>query len=144
MSYLDEEIIEDFKKNNARLIILPEPEHECIVNKINETFPFSGNQIAWNSLSDSTYFGITASKVAIESLSKEIRLICEDSIFVVGDATDNAYSIDIDNLPLTLQVFSTIPQHTYIVSRATSWIACLSFEGHLYFANLPPIPKPSK
>ncbi|MFB3306692.1 hypothetical protein [Pseudomonas sp. AMR01] len=134
MSYFDEEIIEDFKKTSAKLTILPESEHDFIVNAINEKFPFAGNRIAWDSLKDSTYFGTTASQGALESLTKKIIRVSGDCILVVGDSTDNAYSTS--NVALALQIFSTIPQHTYIVSESISWIACISFEGDLDFASL--------
>lgn len=136
MSYFDEEIIQDFKKINANLIILPEIEHDRIVDAINERLPFSGSQIAWSSLRDSTYLGTTESQGALESLATKIKLVSGGYINIVGDSTDFAYSTNINNILLALQIFSTIPQHTYIVSEPISWIACISFEGHLDFANL--------
>jgi hypothetical protein len=136
MSYLDEEVIEDFKKYNISLTILCEAEHDLIVKKINENIPFSGSQIAWGALSNNAYLGAASLQVTLMSLAEKINLRTKDSILIVGDSTDNAYAVSIKDLPLALHVFSTIPQHTYILQQKMDWIACISFEGDTYFSDL--------
>jgi len=136
MTYLDEELIEDFRKINTPIVIFPKERHNSIVQKINDNIPFSGSQIAWSLLKKSTYLGATTSQASLKSLNKKIKLIAEGDVFFVGDSTDNAYSIDVKDLSLALRIFSTIPQHTYITQEDQSWIACISFEGDIYFAIL--------
>ncbi|MGE1152152.1 hypothetical protein [Pseudomonas kitaguniensis] len=136
MSYLDEEIIEDFKKNKTKLTILSESEHDLIVKKINDGIPFSMNSIAWNLLKDSVYLGANTSIPHLTSLIEKIKFIAEADVIIVGDSTDNAYSISTEDLLPALQIFSTIPQHTYITQKSMTWIAGISFEGNIYFSTL--------
>ncbi|NWE23326.1 hypothetical protein [Pseudomonas sp. P7548] len=136
MSYLDEEIIEEFKKNNVTLITLTEDEHNLITDKINEQLPFCGSQIAWDSLKGSTYLGTATSPEVQNSLAEKIIPVSYDLILIVGDATDNAYAINLENLTFAIKVFSTIPQHTYITQKNLTWIACISFEGYVDFSTI--------
>lgn len=136
MSYLDEEIIEDFKKQNASLIILTEDEENLIIDAINEKLPFCGSQIAWELLKGSTYLGTATSPGVLNSLAKKITPASHDFIFIVGDSIDNAYAINLKDLTFAIKIFSTIPQHTYITQKDLTWIACISFEGYVDFSPL--------
>jgi hypothetical protein len=73
MNYFDEELIKDLKKSNINFSIHSEAEHNTIVNSINETMPFSGNQIAWSKLKNSINFGLETSNLAISLLTEEIN-----------------------------------------------------------------------
>ncbi|WP_218170110.1 hypothetical protein [Pseudomonas costantinii] len=106
------------------------------MNAINENIPFSGSQIAWKLLKGSIYFGMATSQATLKSLAEKIKSVSASHVFVVGDATDNAYSINVKDLFPALQIFSTIPQHTYITQENLSWIACISFEGDIDFSTL--------
>ncbi|WP_395607971.1 hypothetical protein [Pseudomonas sp. B22129] len=137
MSYLDKELISDLKKHNINFAVLSQAEHEFMVSEINERLPFSGNKIAWSTLDNSINLGFESTGMAIELLAAEIKKVANNNLIFIGDsACDDAYSISIEHINQALGIFSELPQHTYIVSKPISWIACISFEGHLDFANL--------
>ena len=137
MSYFDEEVTADLKAFNINFDILPEVDHASMVSKINETVPFSGSKVAWSSLETSINFGPTSSDLAILNLAKEIQKLTGDNLIFIGDsACDEAYSISPAHIDKALSIFSEIPQHTYIVSKSLTWIACISFEGDLDLASL--------
>lgn len=138
MSYLDGEIVKDFKKLNIKFNIAPQAEHDLIVKIINEAVPFSGSQIAWSSFNNNTYIGLSSSQAALATLEHKIKAATQCNITFIGDSTDRAYSIKVSNLLQSLQIFSRIPQHTYILQRQLNWIACISLEGDIDFAELPP------
>lgn len=135
MNYFDEEVIKDFQNHNADLIILTEAECNLTIDAIN-TLPFFGSQIAWKSLKGSTYLGTMESSEAQNSLVEKIISASNDDILIVGDNTDNAYSISVKNLALAIEIFSSLPQHTYITQKDLSWIACITFRGDIDFSPL--------
>lgn len=138
MSYLDGEIVKDFKKLNIKFNIAPQTEHDLIVKIINEAVPFSGSQIAWSSFNNNTYIGLSSSQATLATLEHKIKSATQCNITFIGDSTDQAYSIKISNLLQSLQIFSRIPQHTYILQKQLNWLACISLEGDIDFAELPP------
>lgn len=136
MSYLDNELIKDLSENSIGYDTLSESEHASIVKKINEQIPFSGSKIDWGNLKNSINFGSESSELAILKMANEIKSITdENTIFVSDSACDEAYSISAENLEKALRIFSELPQHTYIVPKSLTWIACISFEGDLDFAS---------
>ncbi|MBP1126326.1 MULTISPECIES: hypothetical protein [Pseudomonas] len=134
MSYLDDEIVKDFNQLNIKFEISPEAEHDLIVETINATVPFFGNQIAWSQFKESTHIGPSPSQATLKLLEEKIKAATKHNVIFIGDATDNAYSISTRDLMQSLQVFSKIPQHTYILQKQLDWIACISFEGYIDFA----------
>lgn len=83
--------------------------------------------------------GNITSDTSIELLAEKIKQIFENHVVILGDSTDNAYSINVENIYPALRIFSTIPQHTfitYISHEKIKWIAGISFEGNMYFSNL--------
>lgn len=58
-------------------------------------------------------------------------------IFLGDSAIEYAYSIAIAELRRALDIFAELPQHTYIFPEQLHWIACLAFEGHIDYADLP-------
>ena len=139
MSYLDDEIIEDFKKIGITFTILPRQQHNLIVSEMNNSIPFHTCNIAWELLEDSIYLGDITSDTSIESLAEKIKQTTESHVIIVGDSTDHAYSINVEDIYPALRIFSTIPQHTFITfisQKKIKWIAGLSFEGNMYFSNL--------
>lgn len=135
MNYFDEEVIKDFQSHNADLIILTEAECNLTIDSIN-TLPFFGSQIAWKSLKGSTYLGTIDSSEAQNSLVEKIISASNDDILIVGDNTDNAYSVSVKSLALAIEIFSSLPQHIYITQKDLSWIASISFRGHIDFSTL--------
>lgn len=138
MSYLDDEIIKDLTHTSIIFDILVAADHDSIVDIINENIPFSGNQIAWNLLKDNIHLGISTSKSSLDLLEKKIKNITEHAVIFIGDSTDHAYAIAINDLEPALQIFSKIPQHTYILQKKPTWIAGISFEGDIDFAAFIP------
>lgn len=138
MGYFDEEIIRDFKKAKTNLVILSDAELDLIVKNINKNISFSGSQIAWHLLENSAYLGLTTSQAALKALTGKIKQVAKGCVFIVGDSTDHAYSVNVKDITVALELFSAIPQHTYLTQANHNWIACLSFEGHIDFSNLPP------
>jgi hypothetical protein len=137
MSYLDDELIADLKRLNINFSILSEAEHAAIVRRINERILFAGSQIAWSALEYSINFGSASSNLAIFMLAKKISAMADDEFIFIGDsACDDAYSVKVEHLEQALRIFSELPQHTYILQKSVAWIACISFEGHLDFANI--------
>lgn len=137
MSYFDKEVLSDLSKHNISFDVLTEIEHSSIVREINERIPFSGSKIAWTKLKNSINFSYNPLDLATSRLADEIRKVTDDNLIFVGDsACDEAYSIDPDFLEEALRIFSELPQHTYIVQKSLTWIACITFEGDLNFANL--------
>jgi hypothetical protein len=137
MSYLDDELIADLKRLNINFSILSEAEHAAIVRQINERILFAGSQIAWSALENSINFGSASSNLAIYMLAKKISAMADGEFIFIGDsACDDAYSVKFEHLEQALRVFSELPQHTYILQKSVAWIACISFEGHLDFANI--------
>jgi hypothetical protein len=138
MSYLDDEIIDDFKKINIKITILTKVKHDLMVENISQNIPFSVTNIAWNLLKDSIYLGVATSQTSMDALAEKITHTTKADIIIIGDATDEAYSIGIKQLSPALRIFSTIPQHTYITQESLDWIAGISFEGYIYFCKLQP------
>lgn len=136
MNYFDDELIKDFKRLNIKFTILSETEHDAIVDCINETMPFAGSQVAWSTLKNSINFGRKISDLALSSLTEEINKVTNDKLYFVGDACSKGYSVDHGDLSQAVKIISEFPQHTYIVPEPMTWIACLSFEGHIDFANI--------
>ncbi|MGX5797165.1 hypothetical protein ACWHY4_25930 [Pseudomonas sp. E2-15] len=136
MNYFDEELIKEFKSLNIKFTVLSEAKHEAIVDSINETMPFSGSQIAWSKLTNSINFGLQASDLAISLLIEEINKVTNDNLYFVGDACSEGYLVDHGDLSQVVKILSEFPQHTYIVPEPMTWIACLSFEGYIDFANI--------
>lgn len=114
MSYLDGEIIEDFKRIGITLTILPRQQHDSIVSKMNNSIPFHTCNIAWELLEDSIYLGDITSDTSTESLAEKIKQTTESHVIILGDSTDHAYSINVEDIYPALRIFSTIPQHTFI------------------------------
>ncbi|PRA33068.1 hypothetical protein [Pseudomonas poae] len=137
MSYLDEELIADLKASDISFDVVSETEHASIVDKINENVPFSGSKVAWGNIEKSINFGFSSSDLAVSRLADEIGRTAEDTLIFIGDcACDEAYCISLQHVDKVLRIFSQLPQHTYIVSKSLTWIACISFEGDLDFASL--------
>lgn len=138
MNYFDEEVVADLKALNIQFDILLEGDHASLVSKINENVSFSGSKVAWSNLETSFNFGFASSDLSISSLAKEIQKLTDENPIFIGDsACDEAYSINLIHIEKALRVFSEYPQHTYIVSKSLTWIACISFEGDLDLAKLP-------
>ncbi|MGA9703747.1 hypothetical protein [Pseudomonas sp.] len=136
MSYFDDELIKDLSKHSIGYAILSEAEHASIVNEINEKAPFSGSKIDWRKLKNSINFESKSSEVAILRMANEIKAITNENTIFVGDsACDEAYSVSAEDLEKALMIFSELPQHTYIVPKSLTWIACISFEGNFDFAS---------
>lgn len=136
MSYFDEELITDLKKLNIDFSVISQAEQDSMVSRINERIPFSGNQIDWSRLGSSINFGSASSTLAISLIAAEICKVSDNDLIIISDsACDHAYSISPEHLNRTLKVLSEFPQHTYIVSEVSNWIACISFEGHLDFCK---------
>lgn len=136
MSYFDEELITDLKKLNIDFSVISQTEQDSMVSEINERIPFSGNQIDWSSLGNSIDFGLAPSTLAISLIAAEICKASDNDLIIISDsACDNAYSISPEHLNQVLKVLSEFPQHTYILSADFTWIACISFEGHLDFCK---------
>lgn len=137
MSYFDEELTADLKAFDISFDILSESEHASMVSEINGKLPFSGSKISWNILEKSINFGLASSNLAISQLAEKIRKVTDDDLVFISDsACDDAYAIDSKHVCQALKIFSELPQHTYVVSKSLSWIACVSFEGDLDFAKL--------
>lgn len=136
MSYFDEELITDLKKLNIDFSVISETEQDSMISKINERIAFSGNQIDWSSLGNSINFGLAPSTLAISLIAAKICKTSDNDLIIISDsACDNAYSISPKHLNQVLKVLSEFPQHTYILSTDFTWIACISFEGHLDFCK---------
>lgn len=135
MSYFDEELIKDFEIFDIKFTILSVTEVDAIVDCINETMPFSGSQIAWSTLKNTINFGHKTSDFSLSLLTEEINKVTNDKLHFVGDACSKGYSIDHGDLSQAIKIISEFPQHTYIVPEPMTWIACLSFEGDIDFAN---------
>ncbi|WP_433988357.1 hypothetical protein VRC12_08005 [Pseudomonas poae] len=71
MSYLDDEIVKNFNQLNIEFEILPEAEHDLIVENINANVPFFGNQIAWSQFNENTHIGPFPSQATLELLEKK-------------------------------------------------------------------------
>lgn len=137
MNYYDKEVTTDLNALNIKFAILPEADHTSLVNTINDIVPFSVSKVAWEKLETSMNLGRSSSDLAISYLAEEVqKLTSENPIFIGDSACDEAYSVILKHIEKALRIFSTIPQHTYIVSRSLTWIACMSFEGDLDIARL--------
>ncbi|WP_411379946.1 hypothetical protein [Pseudomonas sp. MPB26] len=136
MNYFDEEVMTNLNNFNMTFEVLTEAEHVSIIRNINENVPFSGNKVAWDKLSASNHFGLTSSDLAISNLAKEVQKFNDNNLIFISDsACDEAYPINLMHIDKALSIFSEIPQHTYIVSKSLTWIACIASEGDLDFAR---------
>ena len=91
MSYLDDEIVKDFKQLNIEFEIPPEAEHDLIVENINANVPFFGNQIAWSQFKENTHIGPSPSQATLALLEKKIKEANKHNVIFIGEATKNAY-----------------------------------------------------
>lgn len=49
---------------------------------------------------------------------------------------DEAYSILTKDIRNALNIFTDVPQHLYMIPDTSNWIACISTEGNIDYAEL--------
>lgn len=137
MSYFDDELIADLKQKGIGYETLSSDKREEISSVIQKKARFIGSQIAWKNLNGAKNLNGFNKSEALNLISKTLgRLKTKRVIFLGDSAIDHAYSVDATDTRSVIEIFSEIPQHTYILPEDLSWIACLSAEGYIDCANL--------
>jgi hypothetical protein len=138
MNYFDIELEKHLKAENIHYERLPSEAEEKCINKIQEKIIFSGSQIDWKALQNATNLSHMDKSLALNEISEKLNSLGVEGVIFLGDsAIGHAYSIAITNIRRALDIFAEFPQHTYIFPENLHWIACLSFEGHIDYAELP-------
>lgn len=137
MSYFDDLLIADLKRKGIVYEALSIEEHEAISNVIQKKSRFVGSQISWKHLSGAKNLNNIKKSEALNIISETLIQLKTKRIIFLGDsAIDHAYYVGTTDIKSAIEIFSEIPQHTYILPEDVSWIACLSAEGYIDCANL--------
>lgn len=137
MSYFDDLIIGKLLKNRINHEILTVHDHKAVCEVIRTKANFVGNQINWPTLKNFKSFNHLEKEGALDLLAKTIISHASEKVFFIGDsAMDEAYSTSIKDVRNALGIFTDVPQHLYILPDRLNWIACISSEGNIDFAEL--------
>ncbi|NIL17434.1 hypothetical protein AU074_06670 [Pseudomonas sp. ATCC PTA-122608] len=138
MNHFDTELEKSLKTDNIHYERLPKKDEENLINKIQQKITFSGSQINWKILQNATDLSHIDKSLAFSEISEKLNSLGVQRVIFLGDsAIEYAYSIAIADLRRALDIFAEFPQHTYIFPEQLHWIACLAFEGHIDYADLP-------
>lgn len=138
MNYFDNDLVETLKKYNICYEQLPREDQDAFIHRIQKKITFSGNQIDWDTLEGATELGNMEKTLALIKISEKLDSLGVQKVIFLGDsAIEYSYSIEISDIKRALEIFADIPQHTYIFPEELHWIACLAFEGHIDYADLP-------
>jgi len=138
MNYFDIELEKHIKADNIHYERLPNEAEEKLINKIQEKTTFTGSKIDWETLQNATNLSHMDKFLALNEISEKLNSLAVQRVIFLGDsAIEYAYSIAITDLRRSLDIFAEFPQHTYIFPERLNWIACLAFEGHIDYADLP-------
>jgi len=139
MSYFDDDLIKYLNVNNIKYVKLSGGDHDKISSEVQKKFKFIGSQIAWASMENATNLnGVDRSK-ALNIIAKKLKDLSIENVLFLGDsAIDYAYCINVSYVNKAMQIFSEIPQHTYVLSEDFCWIACISAEGYIDYADFSP------
>lgn len=138
MNYFDTELEKSLKTDNIHYERLPKKDEKNLINKIQQKITFSGSQIDWKILPNATDLSHIDKSLALNEISEKLNSLgVQRVIFLGNSAIEYAYSIAIADLRRALDIFAEFPQHTYIFPEQLHWIACLAFEGHIDYADLP-------
>lgn len=137
MSYFDNLIICELLKSGIHHEILTAHDHEAACEVIRTRTNFVGNQINWQKLTNFENFNHLKKESALDLLAKKITNNSSKKVFFIGDsAMDKAYSISTKDIRKALRIFADVPQHLYILPDTSNWIACISTEGLIDYAEL--------
>lgn len=137
MSYFDNLIIGELLKSGIHHEILTAHDHEAACEVIHTKTNFVGNQINWQNLHNFENFNHLKKQGALDLLEKTITSHACKNVFLIGDsAMDRAYSIQTKDIRNALDKFADVPQHLYILPGTSNWIACISAEENIDYAEL--------
>ncbi|MFC6337604.1 hypothetical protein GIR22_17865 [Pseudomonas sp. CCM 7891] len=138
MTYFDEDLTNTLKKIGVVYKQLSESDHKKLIHQIQQKVIFIGNQIDWSTLKNPCNLNSIEKTNALTQISEKLKTLATQNVIFLGDsAIDHAYSIEISDIKEAVDIFSEIPQHTYIFPENLRWIACLSLEGHIDYADFP-------
>lgn len=137
MSYFDDYLICTLKKECIHHVQLSSSDQEFFVNELQKKVTFIGNKINWETLQNPISLSALEKDSALTEISKRLSSLAIQNVIFLGDAAiDHAYSINITDIRKAIEVFSEIPQHTYISPENLCWIGCLAFEDYMNYADL--------
>ncbi|NMZ02174.1 hypothetical protein HBO04_18805 [Pseudomonas proteolytica] len=139
MSYFDEILIDTLQKKGIGFLKLSKTEEAKLTDEIQKKFTFVGNKIDWNTIKKPIDLNNLDRFEALAKISEGLSRLRVKNICFLGDsAIDHAYIVQISDIRETIDVLSEIPQHTYIFPESLCWIACITFEGDINYADLRP------
>ncbi|KAA0944619.1 MULTISPECIES: hypothetical protein [unclassified Pseudomonas] len=116
---------------------LSSSDQELFVNELQKKVTFIGNKIHWATLQNPISLSTLEKDSALTETSKRLSSLTIQNVIFLGDAAiDHAYSINITDIKKAIEIFSEVPQHTYIFPENLCWIGCLAFEGYMDYADL--------
>lgn len=137
MSYFDNLIISELLKDGTHHEILTAHDHKAACELIRTKTNFVGSQINWQKLKNFENFNHLKKEDALDLLAKKITDHPSKKVFFIGDsAMDEAYSISTKDIRNALNIFADVPQHLYMLPDTSNWIACISIEGNIDYAEL--------
>ncbi len=126
----------------SRFATISESAVASIIDQIQISFPFVGSQISWNQT-----HGHCSSKWnrddEEDSLCEAANRVCgkvidmnlvemDEELVILGDsAIDIGIMISWANFVSCLDIFSDLPQHTYVVAQDLRWCLTISLEGYV-------------
>lgn len=138
MSYFDETLINTLQKKGIGFLQLSKTKEAQLIDEIKK-LTFIGNKIDWSTVKNSVNLNTLDRPEALTQISEGLSRLRVKNVCFLGDsAIDHAYIVKIGDTRKTIDVFSEIPQHTYIFPENLCWIACITFEGDLDYADLRP------
>ncbi|NNA68383.1 hypothetical protein [Pseudomonas gessardii] len=139
MSYFDEFLIDTLQKKGIGFLQLSKTEEAKLIDEIQKKFTFVGSKIDWSTVKDSVNLNTLDRLEALAQISEALSHLTVKNVCFLGDsAIDHAYIVQIDDIREAIDIFSEIPQHTYVFPENLCWIACITFEGDLDYVDLRP------
>ena len=139
MSYFDELLIDTLQKKGIDFLQLSKTEEAKLINEIQKKFTFVGSNIDWSTVKKPVNLNTLDRLEALAKISEALSHLNTKNVCFLGDSViDHAYVVQIDDIREAIDIFSEIPQHTYVFPENLCWIACITFEGDLDYVDLRP------
>ncbi len=147
MNQVEQELLDNLvaRVGRGEVEILPKEESEGVTRKLEASFPFVGSKIAWgrvkHHLSESTQGGRkTIEAVARDLVARlnESALVGEnEDVYIIGDsAVDSVLLMKWRAFRESIDIFVSLPQHTYVVDTGAHWCVALTIEGYADWGSL--------
>jgi type III secretion system FlhB-like substrate exporter len=140
MNYFEEIIYQEANNLITNKLIEIEADSTKYFDKVESVFPVDMNRIAWEKVVNRIEEFPGKSLNELEELKKFItnfinkyNITLAKKVIYFGDNINIAIQMSLETFLNNLDIFCTIPQHTYLIPEDISWCFNYTFEGYLYF-----------